>query len=189
MMIPNDYKEFYEETNNLIDISLNKAQLNNSENLENEILNYIHVNYPAMVIPKGYILEIINNCYKPGTDKYKQKMEFKAADIKYKLESIETENKIQEDIEDLNKLFETITMGTNFCYFGYIENTLNGIMKYLIDISRGSMSFAKNSIKIRESIMELITKYYKITMKEYGENLKTNFERKLTLYNDACIHI
>ena len=172
------FLEFLDNLNNMIDISLKSSLENNSENLEINILNYIQEKYPFMVIGKGYMLDIINNGYKPGTDKYKDQMKFKVADIKYELNSEQEDlNKTLElQINKVNTQFNSISLGSNINYLDYVKNTLGCIMKFLRDKSNDSMAFAKNSMKTREDIEKLIADSYKITMKDYGENLKENFK-------------
>ena len=154
------FLEFLDNLNNMIDISLKSSLENNSENLEINILNYIQEKYPFMVIGKGYMLDIINNGYKPGTDKYKDQMKFKVADIKYELNS---------EQEDLNKTLEL--------QINKVNTQFNSIS--LGSKSNDSMAFAKNSMKTREDIEKLIADSYKITMKDYGENLKENFKIRI----------
>lgn len=175
------FLEFLDNLNNMIDISLKSSLENNSENLEINILNYIQEKYPFMVIGKGYMLDIINNGYKPGTDKYKDQMKFKVADIKYELNSEQEDlNKTLElQMNKVNTQFNSISLGSNINYLDYIKNTLGCIMKFLRDKSNDSMAFAKNSMKTREDIEKLIADSYKITMKDYGENLKENFKIRI----------
>lgn len=175
------FLEFLDNLNNMIDISLKSSLENNSENLEINILNYIQEKYPFMVIGKDYMLDIINNGYKPGTDKYKDQMKFKVADIKYELNSEQEDlNKTLElQINKVNTQFNSISLGSNINYLDYIKNTLGCIMKFLRDKSNDSMAFAKNSMKTREDIEKLIADSYKITMKDYGENLKENFKIRI----------
>ena len=104
------------------------------------------------------------------------------------LKIIYEENNIKQ--EDLNKTlelqinkvntqFNSISLGSNINYLDYIKNTLGCIMKFLRDKSNDSMAFAKNSMKTREDIEKLIADSYKITMKDYGENLTENFKIRI----------
>lgn len=171
-----NFFEFLDSINNIIDISLNNSLEKNSETLEIEILNYINENFSFMVVPKGQILEIINTGYKPGTEKYKENMKFKVADVKYILNSkdIDIDKKLEEEINKLNTLFNSIALGSNINYLDYIKNTLGNIMKYLMERSNGSMSFAKKSIQTRNDIEKIIESHFKNTMSDYGNELKNN---------------
>ena len=178
--------EVLNDINNIIDISLNTSLEKNSENLEIEVLNYVQENYSFMVVPKGPILEIVNKNYKPGTTKYKEFMKFKVADVKYILNS-EYENidsVIKTEINKLDILFNSISLGSNINYLDYIKNTLGDIMKLLMEKSNGSMSFAKKSIQIRNDIEKIIDLYFRNTMNDYGENLKCNFDKRLDFDNN-----
>ena len=108
-------------------------------------------------------------------------MKFKVADIKYELNSEQEDlNKTLElQINKVNTQFNSISLGSNINYLDYIKNTLGCIMKFLRDKSNDSMAFAKNSMKTREDIEKLIADSYKITMKDYGENLKENFKIRI----------
>jgi len=175
------FLEFLDNINNIVDISLNNSLEKNSGVLEIKIIDYINENYSFMVVPKGQILEIINNGYKPGTEKYKEYMKFKVADIKYILNSkgIDIDKTLEEEINKLNNLFNSISLGSNINYLDYIKNTLGNIMKYLMEKSNGSMSFAKKSIQIRGDIEKIIEEHFKYTMSDYGEGLKTNFSLRI----------
>lgn len=179
------FLEFLDNINNMIDISLNTSLEKNSEILEIKILDYIQENYSFMVVPKGPILELVNNGYKPGTEKYKEYMKFKTADVKYILNSngIDLEKALQEEINKLIVLFNSISLGSNINYLDYIKNTLGNIMKYLMEKSNGSMSFAKKSMQIRNDIEKIIEEYFKYTMNDYGEGLKLNLSRRINRDN------
>ncbi len=172
--------QFLDNINSIIDINLNKSLEKNSVNLEVEILNYVQQNCSSLVVNKGPMLEIINNSYKPGTDKYKDSMKFKVADIKYNLssEDIDLDKNLKEEIRKLNILFNSISLGSNINYLDCIKNTLGNIMKYLIEKSNGSISFARKSMQIRNDIEIIIGKYFKFTMNDYGEGLKDSLLKR-----------
>ena len=56
-------------------------------------------------------------------------------------------------------------------------------MKYLMEKSNGSMSFAKKSMQIRNDIEKIIEEYFKYTMNDYGEGLKLNLSRRINKDN------
>ena len=56
-------------------------------------------------------------------------------------------------------------------------------MKYLMEKSNGSMSFAKKSIQIRNDIEKIIEEYFKYTMNDYGEGLKLNLSVRINKDN------
>ncbi|MCM1370746.1 MAG: hypothetical protein NC181_02500 [Clostridium sp.] len=171
----NNFIELLDNIDDLIDISLVSSLNENSENLEVGILSYINKNYPFILISKGPILEIAENGYKTRTIKFKENMKFKVADIRYKLNENIIEI-IQDEIDKLNKLFTSITLGSNFNYLDYIEDTVGNIMKLLVEKSHGSMVFARNSMSVRKDVETMISSYYLNTMRDYGENLKINFK-------------
>lgn len=168
--------QFLDNINSIIDISLNNSLENNSENLETEILDYMKNNYTSIIVSRGPILQIINDGYKIGTERYKKQIEFKIADTKYTLteENVDLDIALKESTDKLNKLFNTISLGSNTSYLDYIKNTLGSIMKYLMEKSNGHIMFAKKSMEIRNDIEKMISNSFKNTMNEYGENLKNN---------------
>ncbi len=168
--------QFLDNINSIIDISLNNSLENNSETLETEILDYMKNNYTSIIVSRGPILEIINDGYKIGTERYKKQIEFKIADTKYTLteENVDLDIALKESTDKLNKLFNTISLGSNTSYLDYIKNTLGSIMKYLMEKSNGHIMFAKKSMEIRNDIEKMVSNSFKNTMNEYGENLKNN---------------
>ena len=168
--------QFLDNINSIIDISLNNSLENNSENLETEILDYMKNNYTSIIVSRGPILQIINDGYKIGTERYKKQIEFKIADTKYTLteENVDLDIALKESTDKLNKLFNTISLGSNTSYLDYIKNTLGSIMKYLMEKSNGHIMFAKKSMEIRNDIEKMVSNSFKNTMNEYGENLKNN---------------
>ena len=74
-------------------------------------------------------------------------MKFKVADVKYILNSEyeDIDAVIKTEINKLDILFNSISLGSNINYLDYIKNTLGDIMKFLMEKSNGSMSFAKNT--------------------------------------------
>ena len=144
----------------------------NLELAENLILNYLHTNFPNMVISKEELNEILKRLYQNRNFKLKKTVECNLGKAKYDFEA--NNNSIQEIINDqivkLRILFTSVNKGTNFHYLELVEECIQEIMAILIR-KNNSISFAKKTEAVREYISNVLGSNYKNIMKEMGETL------------------
>ena len=80
-----EYIDFIENISNVIDISLyNNMDININE-LINQILLYVHENFPAILISQQELVEKVKNIYIQKTGNFKKDVDFRTASIKYDL--------------------------------------------------------------------------------------------------------
>lgn len=170
-----NYVDFIENIANIIDISLYDTMDTNIDNLINEILQYVHENFPSILISKETLIEKVKAIYIQKTEGFKKDVEFRSAQIKYDLNGSFSLIKIQEYMEkgnkDLSNCFRSITFGTNISYMDTVVNISSDIYGTILRTSNNNLIFAKKTKETQEYINELTLKYYKEFMQIYGKNL------------------
>ena len=101
--IVTEYINVIENIPNMIDIVLYNNIDANIEELTSTILNYVHENFPAILISQEELTEKIKNIYLQKTGILKKDVEFRTATIKYDLNGTFSLKKIKEYMEKGNK--------------------------------------------------------------------------------------
>lgn len=171
----NEYIEFIESISNVIDVSLYNNMDTNIDELINEILLYVHENFPAILISSGELVEKVKNIYLQKTDNFKKDVEFRKASIKYDLNGSFSLSKIKEIIEkgnkDLSICFRSVSFGTNVSYKDTVLNIASDIFGTIQRSCNNNLMFAKKTRETQEYIQDLTLKYYCKFMKSYGNEL------------------
>ena len=170
-----EYIDFIENISNIIDVSLyNNMELNIQE-LINQVLLYVHENFPALLITQEELIEKIKIIYKQKTENFKKDVEFRTASIKYDLSGTFSLPKIQEYMEkgnkDLNVCFKSVSFGTNVSYKDTVTNISSELFGIIQRKCNNNLIFAKKTKETQDYINELTLKYYIKFMKEYGTEL------------------
>lgn len=173
--IVTEYINVIENIPNMIDISMYNNIESNIEDLINQILNYVHENFPAILIAKDELEEKIKNIYIQKTGTLKKDVEFRTATIKYDLNGTYSLKKIQEYMEkgnkDLTICFKSISFGTNVSYKDTVTNISGEIFGILQRKSNNNLIFAKKTRETQEYIDEKALKHYMKFMNEFGNEL------------------
>ena len=146
--------------------------VNHLEVVESSVLDYLHINFPNMVISKEELHETLNRLYQNRNFKLKKAVECDLGKTKYDFEAnkVSIEEIIKEEIGKLRILFTSVNKGTNFHYFGLVDECIQEIMGILIR-KNTSLSFAKKTEAVREEISKLLTDNYKVMMDDMGNLL------------------
>lgn len=147
----------------------------NIEVLENNILSYLHDNFPNMSVSKEEIHDIILKIYQTRNYNLKKEVECNLGKAKFEFEDKkqDIEKIIIEEISKLKKLFTSIKGGTNYYYLGLVDKCTQEIMGQLIRW-HNSIAFAKESENTKKYIRNLIADSYKIIMQNMGDKLLTH---------------
>lgn len=173
-----EYIDFLENISNVIDVSLyNNMEVNISE-LINEVLLYVHENFPAILISNGELKEKVKNIYFQKTDNFKKDVEFRKASIKYDLNGTFSLPKIKEIIEKGNKdlaiCFRSVSFGTNVSYRDTVLNIASDIFGTIQRSCNNNLMFAKKTKETQEYIQKISLEYYCKFMRQYGNELIKN---------------
>lgn len=173
-----EYIDFLENISNVIDVSLyNNMEININE-LINEVLLYVHENFPAILISNGELKEKVKNIYIQKTENFKKDVEFRKASIKYDLNGTFSLPKIKEIIEkgnkDLSICFKSVSFGTNVSYKDTVLNIASDIFGTIQRSCNNNLMFAKKTKETQEYIQKVSLEYYCKFMKDYGNELIKN---------------
>lgn len=173
-----EYIDFIENISNIIEVSLyNNMDININE-LINDVLVYVHENFPAILILNGELIEKVKSIYIQKTDNFKKDVEFRKASIKYDLNGTFSLPKIKEAIEKGNKdlaiCFKSVSYGTNLSYRDTVLNIASDIYGTIQRNSNNNLMFAKKTKETQEYIQKVTLKYYCKLMKQYGDELNKN---------------
>ena len=170
-----EYIDFIENISNVIDISLYNNMDINIEDLIKKILEYVHENYPAILISKDELIEKVKNIYIQKTENFKKDVDFRKATIKYNLNGTFSLPKIQEYMEkgnkDLTICFRSVSFGTNVSYKDTVLNISSDIFGTIQRSSNNNLLFAKKTKETQEYIEKIVLEYYKEFMSKYGNEL------------------
>lgn len=170
-----EYIDFIENISNVIDVSLYDNMDINIEDLIKKILEYVHENYPAILISKDELIEKVKNIYIQKTENFKKDVDFRKATIKYNLNGTFSLPKIQEYMEkgnkDLTICFRSVSFGTNVSYKDTVLNISSDIFGTIQRSSNNNLLFAKKTKETQEYIEKIVLEYYKEFMSKYGNEL------------------
>lgn len=170
-----EYIDFIENISNVIDVSLYNNMDLNIEELIKKILEYVHENYPAILISKDELIEKVRNIYIQKTEHFKKDVDFRKATIKYDLNGTFSLPKIQEYMEkgnkDLTICFKSVSFGTNVSYKDTVLNISSDIFGTIQRSSNNNLLFAKKTKETQEYIEKIVLEYYKKFMNNYGNEL------------------
>ena len=170
-----EYINIIENISNVIDISLyNNMEININE-LINQILLYVHENFPAILISQQELVEKVKYIYIQKTSNFKKDVEFRTASIKYDLNGTFSLPKIQEYMEkgnkDLTVCFKSVSFGTNVSYKDTVTNISSDIFGTIQRSSSNNLIFAKKTQETQNYINEQVLKSYREFMNLYGKEL------------------
>ena len=170
-----EYIDFIENISNVIDISLyNNMDININE-LINQILLYVHENFPAILISQQELVEKVKNIYIQKTGNFKKDVDFRTASIKYDLNGTFSLPKIQEYMEkgnkDLKVCFKSVSFGTNVSYKDTVTNIASDIFGTIQRSSNNNLLFAKKTQETQNYINEQVLNSYRKFMNLYGKEL------------------
>lgn len=170
-----DYIDFIENISNVIDACLYNSMDKNIDELIKEVSQYVHENFPAILLSKDELIEKVKNIYKQKTENFKKDVDFKKAKIVYNLNGTFSLPKIQEYMEtgnkDLTTCFRSVSFGTNVSYIDTVLNISSDIFGTIQRSSNNNLLFAKKTKETQEYIKEITLKYYIKFMNEYGKEL------------------
>lgn len=170
-----EYIDFINNISNIIDVALYNNMDKNIDDLLNDVLLYVHDNFPSILISHDEFVNKIKGIYIQKTDAFKRDVDFRCASIRYDLNGCFSLPKIREYIEkgnkDLSILFRSITYGTNVSYCDTVLNISGEIFGTIQRSSNNNLMFAKKTKETQDYISELVLKYYRNFMKSYGEEL------------------
>lgn len=170
-----EYIDFIENISNIIDVCLYNNMEINIEDLIKQISQYVHENFPAILLSKDELIEKVRNIYIQKTENLKKDVEFRKASIKYDLNGTFSLPKIKEYMEkgnkDLTICFRSISFGTNVSYKDTVLNITSDIFGTIQRSSNNNLLFAKKTKETQEYIEKIVLEYYKEFMKQYGQEL------------------
>lgn len=142
------------------------------EDLEESILDYLSTHYQSISISKKEIHELLNRLYQNRHFNLKKTVECSLGKTKYEFESNNKDviDLIKEEIIKLRTLFSSVSKGTNIHYLDLVKECAQEIMAILIR-KNTTLSFAKNTEKVRNDLTILIDNNYKNMMNDLGNNL------------------
>ncbi len=183
------YTDFIENISTIIDACLYNNMDENIDELIKEVSQYVHENFPAILISKDELIEKIKKIYIQKTYQFKKDVEFRTASIKYDLNGTFSLPKIQEYMEkgnkDLTICFKSVSFGTNVSYKDTVTNISSEIFGIIQRKSNNNLIFAKKTKETQELINELSLKYYIKFMNEYGKELIQKGINPLEVFLDA----
>ena len=169
------YIDLIENISNVIDISLYNNMETNINELINQILLYVHENFPAILISQQELVEKVKYIYIQKTSNFKKDVEFRTASTKYDLNGTFSLPKIQEYMEkgnkDLNVCFKSVSFGTNVSYKDTVTNIASDIFGTIQRNSNNNLGFAKKTQETQNYINEQVLKSYREFMNLYGKEL------------------
>jgi len=173
--IVTEYINVIENIPTMINIALLNNIDTNIEDLIDQILDYVHENFPAIIITTEELTEKIKNIYVQKAAILKKDIEFRTATIKYDLNGSFSLKKIQEYMEkgnkDLTICFKSISFGTNVSFKDTVTNISGEIYGILQRKSNNNLIFAKKTRETQEYIEKKSLENYVKFMNQYGNEL------------------
>lgn len=170
-----EYIDIINNIANIIDVSLYNNMEINIQELIDQVLHYVHENFPAILISHEELIERIKLIFIQKTEDFKKNVDFRKANIIYNLNGTFSLPKIQEYMEEGNKdlktCFRSVSFGTNVSYKDTITNISSEIFGIIQRKSNNNLIFAKKTKETQDYINELTLKYYIKFMNEYGNEL------------------
>ena len=134
------------------------------DTLENNIINYINDNYPAIIFTKEELKDLIEKVYQKKHYNLKKSIDSNIGLMKYKLEeeNIDIDKIIEDEINKYKTLATSISAGTNISYLGLVHECTQNVMSLLIR-KNNSIAFAKRTEEVSNYIYELVNdSFFKI---------------------------
>lgn len=197
------YIDFLDNISTVIDASLYENMDKNVETLINEVLNFVHENFPTILIAKDELINKVKSIYKQKTEIYKEKFTYDIAKkITYDLGGSFSLSKIKEYMKTGNKNvkinFTSISYGTNASYKDTVVNISSDIFGTIQRNSNNNLVFAKKTKETKEQIEEMVLKHYKKFMNDFSnvlikkglnplEEFKKNVENYVETKNEDII--
>lgn len=170
-----EYIDFIENLSNVIDVSLYNNMDKNINDLINEVLSYVHDNFPSILISGDELSDKVKSIYIQKTDSFKKDIDFRKASVKYDLNGSFSLEKIKEYMSNGNKefsiVFRSVSFGTNVSYRDTVLNISSDIFGTIQRSSNNNLMFAKKTKETQEFIEQLVLKYYRDFMNCYGNEL------------------
>lgn len=170
-----EYIDFLENISNVIDVSLFNNMDENINELINEILLYVHENFPAILISKDELIDKVKNIYLQKTESFKKDVDFRKANTKYELNGTFSLSKIKEAMEKGNKdikiCFTSVSYGTNVSYKDTVIGISGDIFGTIQRSCNNNLVFAKKTRETQEYIEKTVLAYYCKFMLKYGNEL------------------
>lgn len=170
-----EYIDFIENISNVIDVCLYNNMENNIDELIKKVSQYVHENFPAILLSKDELTEKVKNIYIQKTENLKKDVDFRKASIKYDLNGTFSLPKIKEYMEkgnkDLTICFRSVSFGTNVSYKDTVLNISSDIFGTIQRSSNNNLLFAKKTKETQEYIEKIVLEYYKDFMNKYGQDL------------------
>lgn len=170
-----EYVDFIENLSNVIDVSLYNNMDKNINDLINEVLSYVHDNFPSILISGDELSDKVRSIYIQKTDSFKKDIDFRKASVKYDLNGSFSLEKIKEYMSNGNKefsiVFRSVSFGTNVSYRDTVLNISSDIFGTIQRSSNNNLMFAKKTKETQEFIEQLVLKYYRDFMNCYGNEL------------------
>lgn len=170
-----EYIDFIENLSNVIDVSLYDNMDKSINDLINEVLLYVHDNFPSILISGDELSEKVKSIYVQKTDSFKKDIDFRKASAKYDLNGSFSLEKIKEYMvkgnKDFSIAFRSVCFGTNVSYRDTVLNISSDIFGTIQRSSNNNLMFAKKTKETQEYIEKLVLKYYRDFMNCYGNEL------------------
>ncbi|MBO5183145.1 MAG: hypothetical protein J6B64_01980 [Bacilli bacterium] len=170
----NEYIDFLDSINNVVDASLYNAMDINIDEFISIILNYVHENFPAILLSKEELIEKVKNIYKQKTTEFKKNVDFRKATIKFKLSGSlpDVKKEMEQGNEDIKICFKSVSLGTNISYRDTVINISSDIFGTIQRNCNNNLLFAKKTRETQEKINEITLEYYCKFMMIYGKELQ-----------------
>ena len=152
------------------------AQLNK---LKTEIANYIHSNYSSIIITDDELNKVLM-AYHDRNYRLKKELERNLGEAKFKSESgkMDVEEIIEQEVTKMGKMFNSVLATTNINYVDLIKECVQELMGLLIR-KNNSLTFAKNTEKVRKDLEQYLFITYQIIMKQLGDFLLSDIYQPL----------
>lgn len=169
------YIDFLDNIANIIDVSLFENMDKNIDELISEVLFFVHENFPTILVPTDELVNKVKSIYIQKTENYKKDFIYKISETKFDLGGSYSLTKIKEYMKNGNKniknSFRSVSYGTNVSYLDTVLNISSDIFGTIQRSSNNNLVFAKKTKETKEKIEEIVLKYYKEFMNNFGNEL------------------
>lgn len=150
------------------------------DKLKKVISHYLHSNYSSIVITDDELNKILM-AYHDRNYRLKKELERNLGEAKFKSESgkVDTEEIIEQEVTKIGKMFNSVLTATNSNYVGLVNECVQELMGLLIR-KNSSLTFAKNTEKIRKDLEQALLTTYQRIMKQLGQFLLDDIYTSLT---------
>ena len=171
----NEYIDFIDNLSNVIDVALYNNMDQSIDELINNVLVYVHDNFPSILISNEELVDKVRNIYIVKTSAFKKDIDFRKASVKYDLNGSFSLPKIKEYMTNGNKdfklVFNSVCFGTNVSYRDTVLNISSDIFGTIQRSSNNNLIFAKKTKDTQDYIQQLVLDSYKDFMKKFGLDL------------------